>query len=256
MPNYAALIEYDGTRYHGWQRQANSRTIQEEIEKALTISCNQSSIAVTGSGRTDAGVHARGQVAHFSLPANDAITPDKLQRSLNGLLPDEIAILDIDQVPDAFHARFDARSRHYSYYVTLRPAAIERSYRLRLYAESDFDVMNKAARLLIGTHHFGAFCRTKSLTTNRVCEVSHCVWVPENTPGYWRFEIHANRFLHGMVRAIVGTLIEVGTGKIQVNRIPEILASRDRRQAGPAVAPHGLVLERVAYDVEPFAYAG
>ena len=252
MPTCVAMIEYDGTNYHGWQRQANARSVQEELEHALSICCRQPHIAVTGSGRTDTGVHARGQIAHFKVPDDQMPAPPILKKSLNGLLPTDIVVLQCAYASENFHARFDARSRRYHYYVSLEPTALERKFRLKLNYTPDFDRMNAAARLLIGNHHFGAFCRTQSLTTNRVCDVTHAEWMCENDRGNWRFEIKANRFLHGMVRAIVGTLLEVGTGKRAVGSIPDTLASRDRQMAGPATAPHGLVLEEVVYDTPLF----
>lgn len=246
------MIEYDGTDYHGWQRQANAPSVQEELENALSVYCRQPQIAVTGSGRTDTGVHARGQVAHFIVSDKQMSVPRRLKKSLNGLLPADIVVLRCAHVSDNFHARFDARSRRYHYYISFEPTALERRFRLKLNCTPDLDRMNAAARLLIGNQHFGAFCRTQSLTTNRICNVTHAEWICENDRGNWRFEIQANRFLHGMVRAIVGTLLEIGTGKRAIGSIPDTLASRDRRAAGPAAAPHGLVLEEVVYDFPLF----
>ena len=241
------MIEYDGTDYCGWQRQANGPSIQETLESALAICCRQSHVAVTGSGRTDAGVHAKGQVVHFQVPSRQFLAARKFLKSLNGLLPSDIAVLRIARAPENFHARFDAQSRRYHYYVSLGPIALDRRVRVQLNCKPDFDRMNAAARLLVGNRHFGAFCRTQSPTRNRICHVTHAEWIDEDGHGNWRFEIKSNRFLHGMVRAIVGTLLEVGVGKRSVNSISEILASQDRRAGGPAAAPHGLVLEEVLY---------
>lgn len=247
MSTCVAIIEYDGTDYCGWQRQANGPSIQGTVENALAICCRQPHVAVTGSGRTDAGVHARGQVAHFQVPSEQLSAPRRFLKSLNGLLPPDIVVLRIARAPDDFHARFDAQSRCYRYFVSLRPTAVDRRMRVQLNCKPNLDRMNAAARLLIGNLHFGAFCRTQSPTRNRICHVTHAEWIDEDGCGKWRFEIKANRFLHGMVRAIVGTLLDVGVGKRSVNSISETLASQDRRAAGPAAAPHGLVLEKVLY---------
>ena len=240
---YRLLIEYEGTDFRGWQIQPDEPTVQEALEQALEIIL-KTRPAIVGSGRTDTGVHARGQVAHFRT--EQPVNPFRLRRSLNGLLPPTIAVLSVDEAADTFHARYDACRRRYHYYVSTEPRALARRWRWSVRPVPDFDAMNRAAEALLGKQHFGAFCRTRSETENRICTLERALWVPETRPGDWRFEIVADRFLHGMVRAIVGTLIEVGRGKR--SDLPRILATRDRRQAGPAAPAHGLVLEHVAYD--------
>ena len=190
-------------------------------------------------------MHARGQVAHFSTDV--PFDPFRLLGSLRGLLPQTIAVQEIEKAPDGFHARYDARRRRYHYYAGLQPRALERHCRLHLRPAPDFERMSRAAEALIGRHDFDAFCRTSSATRNRVCAVERACWVEDGRPGDWRFEIVADRFLHGMVRAIVGTLLEIGRGRRGVKSLPDVLASRDRRQAGPAAPAHGLVLEEVSY---------
>ena len=244
MPTYRLLIEYDGTDFHGWQVQPDRPSVEAALEGALTTALREPIDAV-GSGRTDAGVHARGQVAHFV--AKQEVDTFRLKRSLNGLLPPTVAVLSVDRAADAFHARYDARQRLYHYHATGRERALDRLTRWTIRPEPDWEAMNEAARHLLGRHHFGAFCLTQSATTNRVCTVERAGWVQEERAGDWRFEIAADRFLHGMVRAIVGTLVEVGHGKRDGASLPDVLATRDRRSAGPAAPAHGLVLQRVTY---------
>jgi tRNA pseudouridine38-40 synthase len=244
------LLEYDGGSFHGWQVQPDGPTVQDALEEALTVLLKYRP-TVTGSGRTDAGVHARGQVAHFDTAA--PLDVFRIRRSLNGLLPRSVRVRRLEETTPDFHARYDARSRRYHYYLSTSPTALEASRRWLLMPEPDFAQMNLAAEKLIGSKNFDAFCRVQSGTTNRVCEVSHARFIPEADvyPGpsteRWRFEIIADRFLHGMVRAIVGTLAEVGWGKRSVDDIDVILESRDRRVAGPAAPAHALVLEHVGY---------
>ena len=222
-------------------------TIQEELEKALGTALRVA-VVITGSGRTDTGVHARGQVAHFDAPDGlDGLDEGKTLASLNGLLPNSIAALALEQAADNFHARFDAVRRCYRYHVSTVEQALDRNYRVRVPAKMNFEEMNRAAASLQGSHDFSAFCRTQSETENRVCTVDAASWRHETRPSDAVFEIVADRFLHGMVRAIVGTLFEIGLGKRSKDDIVRIIATRDRREAGPAAAARGLVLERVDY---------
>lgn len=244
MPTYRMLIEYDGTDFAGWQVQPEAPTVQAALEAALQTAL-RAPVRVTGSGRTDTGVHARGQVAHFATA--QPVDPRRLLASLNGLLPPTVAVLRLAEAAPAFHARYDACARRYHYYVSTAPRALDRAWRWLLRPAPDFDRMNEAAQALCGTHHFGAFCRTASATENRVCAVQEACWVREERPGDAYFRVVADRFLHGMVRAFVGTLVEVGRGRRPVADVARILATRDRRAAGPAAPPHGLVLEAVSY---------
>lgn len=245
MPTYRMLIEYEGTTFHGWQVQPGRPTVQEALEDALEVALRVRP-SVVGSGRTDAGVHARGQMAHFVT--EQPVDTYRLFRSLNGILPGQIAVLGLEIAPEGFHARYSARSRRYHYYVSTKPRAIDRHVRCLIMPSPDFHAMNEAAAYLVGTHDFDAFCRVQSATVNRVCTISRAGWVAEEREGDWRFEIVADRFLHGMVRAIVGTLVEVGHGKRSPDDLPRLIASADRRKAGAAAPAHGLVLEHVGYD--------
>jgi tRNA pseudouridine38-40 synthase len=244
MLTYKLLIEYDGTPFCGWQIQPNGRTIQAELEEALAI-LTKEKINIVGSGRTDSGVHARGQVAHFRTEA--VLDTFKLRRSLDALVPPEIAVRHIEIAPPDFHARFDAKERRYHYYMSTESFALERNFRWFLRPAPNVDAMNEAANFLLGKHHFGAFCLTQSETENRVCTLNRAQWVADTIEGHWHFEIYGDRFLHGMVRAIVGTLVQIGQGKRDVEEMRSILESQDRRRAGFAAPPHGLVLEQVLY---------
>lgn len=244
MPRYKILLEYEGTNYSGWQIQKKDPSIQAVLEKALSVAL-RTPTNVVGSGRTDAGVHARGQVGHFDY--SDAIDEGRLEASLNGLLPDDIAVRAIEPVPDAFHARYDATSRLYRYYVTTGPTALQRRCRVRIQAHTDFELMNSVAPVLVTQADFSSFCRTQSETRNRVCHVKRALWVAEQDD-FYHFEVQADRFLHGMVRAIVGTLLEIGRGIRPATDLSRILDVRDRREAGPAAPAQGLVLEQVTYS--------
>ena len=245
MKNFKLTIEYDGTAYRGWQRQAQGPTIQGEIEKAIR-SMTRAAATLTGSGRTDAGVHALGQVANFRCATR--LSADIFQRGLNSLLPPDIVIRRCEAVAEQFHARFDAQNKTYRYRILNRPtpAAIGRLYAWHVRQTLDRKCMSRAAAHLLGTHDFSAFEASGSPRAHSV----RCVLradVTASEPDGLVVEIQADGFLRFMVRNIVGTLVMVGLGRMPPEAVRRILASRDRAQAGATAPPHGLFLVEVQY---------
>jgi tRNA pseudouridine38-40 synthase len=238
-------IEYDGTNYLGWQVQPNGQTIQGVIQDCLKRLTGESSPLI-GSGRTDAGVHALGQVAHFETKSKmDANT---FQRALNGLLPEDIVIRRAEEVEAEFHARRSARSKVYEYRILncTTPPAIDRQYIWYVPQKVNWDEMKKATHSLVGEHDFSAFRSVGSSTRSSVRNILRADW-KRDKEGLLRFEIEASGFLKQMVRAIVGTLVEVGREKISAQEFKRILESKDRKQAGPTAPAHGLFLKEVKY---------
>jgi tRNA pseudouridine38-40 synthase len=245
LKNFKITIEYDGTDYHGWQRQAEDRTIQGEIEKALmTMTGNK--ITLTAAGRTDAGVHAFGQVANFHC--RTALDPHVFQKGLNSLVPKDIVITSCTQVSAKFHARYDVKSKSYHYRILNRdlPAAIFRKYAWHIRKKLNLDAMAEALCYIIGTHDFKAFQGTGSPRANTVRSVMHANF-EKMDEGYLVFKIQGNGFLRFMVRNIVGTLVDVGLGKITPKDFNNILLSKDRNLAGITAPAHGLFLMNVNY---------
>lgn len=243
--NFKLIIEYDGSSYHGWQRQKNRKTIQGEIEKAI-MTITGKKIALTGSGRTDAGVHAFGQVANFYCDTE--ISPEVFQRGLNGLMPKDIIIKECNTVDEKFHARYDAKTKTYRYKILNRtiPAAICRQYAWFIKKKLDLDAMQSAILHIIGTNDFKAFegaGSPRSSTKRRVINAG----LQQKEKEYLIFEIEANGFLRFMVRNIVGTLLDVGLCKITPDDFKKILLSKDRNLAGATAPPHGLFLMNVKY---------
>ena len=239
MRNFKLTIEYDGTEFHGWQVQPDIRTVQGEIMKALGEL--GSGVAVTGAGRTDAGVHAAGQVANARLETrHDAPT---IARALNAKLPPDVRVKGVEEVPLSFNARFDARNRTYRYIITRRRTPLWRRY-LHFYGgELDILAMRGSARELVGEHDFSSFCSSADSSGSKVCRVIKAELV--EAPPLLSFDIRADHFLHTMVRSIAGTLIEIGAGKSREMR--GIMDRRERGAAGPTLPPNGLYLIEVRY---------
>jgi tRNA pseudouridine38-40 synthase len=243
--NFKLTIEYDGSNYHGWQRQKNDRTIQGVIEMALQT-MTRKQIVLIGSGRTDAGVHAMGQVANFSVETR--LKAENFQRGLNSLLPEDIVIKVCKQVDQKFHARYDVKSKTYQYKIINReiPSAIGRQYAWFIPKQLDLEAMGHAIRYFIGSHDFKAFEGAGSPRSNTTRHVLNAD-LKEEKHGYLVFEIEADGFLRFMVRNIIGTLVDVGLLKLMPDDFKKILHSKDRDQAGLTAPPHGLFLMEVKY---------
>ncbi len=249
MANFKLIIEYDGAAYCGWQRQAGDPTLQETIEIALSVMTKET-IRVIGSGRTDAGVHALGQTAHFHT--RSAIPSQGFQAGLNSLLPDDIVIRACVPVPDDFHARFHARHKTYRYTIRNQPlpAAIGRQYAWHIRKPLDIAAMQAAADHIIGTHDFKSFEGTGSPRADTIRTVLTAD-VMQTPAGDAVFEVVATGFLRYMVRNLTGTLVQVGLGKISTDDFKAVLEARDRHRAGPTAPPHGLSLVSVFYETSP-----
>jgi len=244
VPTFKLVLEYDGTNYHGWQVQPNLPTIQSALEAAISRVA-QHKVNVTAAGRTDAGVHALGQVAHFTTTAR--LTAEEWQRALNGLLPPDIAVQAVEEAPNTFHARFSAKSKLYRYriFARVQRSALSRSKILHYPYPLDLDAMEVACRALIGTHNFSSFQGSTTDTENPVCTITKLT--VDRFGDEVIFEVEGNRFLKQMARAIVGTLLEVGRGKLKAGEVAGILAAKDRTKAGPTAPAHGLYLVKVDY---------
>jgi tRNA pseudouridine38-40 synthase len=239
------VVAYDGTDYSGFQRQANAPTVQEALEATLA-QVTQEAVTVLAAGRTDAGVHATGQVIAFDTAWRHGL--NDLWRALNAVLPADIVFLHLDEAAPDFHPRYDARSRRYRYTVHNAPVRdpLTRRYSLHVAAPLDMAAMERAARLLVGEHDFAAFGRPPKPGRSAVRHVSVAEWGRDGSQQL-HFVIEANAFLYHMVRSIVGTLLQVGQGGMEIEEFAAVLAAHNRDQAGPTAPPHGLCLVEVKY---------
>ena len=243
MQRYFIYLKYDGTNYHGWQVQPNASSVQEELQKALSLVLRHE-MQVVGAGRTDTGVHARMMTAHFD--SDQPIDGVQLTYRLNRILPRDIAIVQVKEVGEEMHARFSATSRTYHYYIHRNKDPFNRTYSWQMHCDLDFDKMNQAAALLLQYDDFAAFCKSNTDVKTTLCHVTEARWV-DHGDGSWHFVITANRFLRNMVRAVVGTLVEVGRGRASIDDFRAIIEGKRRTMAGESMPGNALFLERITY---------
>lgn len=247
MPRYFLHLAYKGTGYHGWQAQPNAPTVQETLDKALRTLLRQA-VETTGCGRTDTGVHATSFVAHFD--SIDTIADEeKLLLQINALLPFSIRVYRISLVHDDAHSRFDARRRAYSYYLHQQPDPFLTDYSWYFPRKLDLEKMNQAAQQCTAHLDFTCFSKAGGQQQTNQCTIYRCAWIP-TTKGL-RLDVAANRFLRGMVRAMVGTMADVGLGKMSLESFHALLQTGSRSDAGQSVPAQGLFLEEVTYDYFP-----
>ena len=244
-------LSYDGARYHGWQIQPNGPSVQEKLQWALSTLLREE-IQVTGAGRTDAGVHARMMVAHFDFNgvweegSGASLDCKQLAYKLNRLLPQDIAVQRVEPVSDEMHARFSALSRTYYYFIHTEKDPFLRTTSCELHYPLDFDRMNEAAAILMEYEDFGAFCKAHANVKTTLCHVTVARW-HQTSPSSWYFEITANRFLRNMVRAVVGTLIDVGRGRLSLDDFRKVIEGKRRTEAGESMPAHALFLVNITY---------
>lgn len=239
---YFLWLSFNGTHYHGWQIQPNGVSVQEKLQQALSLLLREHT-DIVGAGRTDAGVHARTMIAHFDASEIDNLS--LFLKKLNGVLPDDISVWNIKLVKNNAHARFDAYSRTYEYWVITDKNPFYNEWAARVHSTLDFDMMNQAASTLKEYIDFTSFSKLHTDVKTNNCTVTHATW--EKRGDVWVFTITANRFLRNMVRAIVGTLLKVGRGQISVQEFREIIDAKDRTKAGTSAYAHGLYLTEVLY---------
>ena len=242
MQRYFIKLAYDGAPFNGWQIQPNAPTVQQEIENKLSI-ISRKKTAIVGCGRTDSGVHASEYYAHFETDVILDLEPLKFK--LNCMLPKEIAISEIFKVADDVHARFSAKARTYHYFINQEKSAFNHNLSWFMHAPLNVDDMNAACRHLLGKQDFTSFSKLHTQTNTNICTISEAFWVKDGVSLV--FTITADRFLHNMVRAIVGTCIEVGRGKVSLEGFKNVIESKSRQNAGASVPGHGLFLAKIVY---------
>ena len=245
---YFIELAYNGSAYHGWQRQPNAISVQQVLEEALSR-LKRKNISLVGAGRTDTGVHARQMFAHFDL-AEEIVNPQELVFLLNGFLKDDIAIRSIRRVQPDAHARFDATARDYEYHISTAKDPFNAPLHYYLKNSPDIELMNQAAKILLLHEDFQCFSRSNTDVKTFLCTIKNATWQQEGSSLI--FFISANRFLRNMVRAIVGTLLEVGYKKREVKDIEMVIKSKDRGEAGFSAPAQGLYLSRIDYPQNIF----
>ena len=244
---YFIELSFKGTAYHGWQTQPNAMSVQQAIEEAVSVLIKEK-IRLTGAGRTDTGVHANYFVAHFTSWSALPHQLSEIMRKLNHMLPHDIAILSIFPVKYNDHCRFNALSRTYKYFISKRKNPFKQETSYHISTPLNIDEMNKAAAELFKHNDFSSFCRSNTDVGTHICNIIHAGW--EETDEMLVFTIKANRFLRNMVRAIVGTMLEIGYGKLTVESFREIIEAKDRRKAGTSAPARGLFLTDIEYPDE------
>lgn len=236
-------LSFDGAAYHGWQIQPNGMSVQEKVQQCLSTLLSQP-IAVTGAGRTDAGVHARTMVCHFDI--DKELDTDQLCYRLNRILPHDISCQRAERVSEEMHARFSAKRRTYRYFIHTQRDPFLRHYSVETHWKLDFEMMNEAAQWLATQDDFKAFCKAGADIKTTLCQVTTAQWV-STSPTTWYFEIAANRFLRNMVRAVVGTLFEVGRHRMTLEQFREVVTNGTRSDAGESMPANGLFLWDIEY---------
>lgn len=240
---YFIHLAYDGTRYHGWQIQPNGISVEGEIELRLSTLLRQP-IDIVGAGRTDAGVHARHMVAHFDF--EDGGDTKQLCYRLNRMMPPDICIYKIEKVADDLHARFSATSRTYHYYISTKRNPFNRQYTWLCHYDLDFELMNQAAEILMEYKDFASFCKSHTDVKTTLCNIIEAKWIKDDEGCYY-FRIKANRFLRNMVRAVVGTLVEIGRHRLSLDDFRNVIEGKKRTMAGESMPANALFLERIEY---------
>jgi len=244
---YFIQLSYAGTHYHGWQSQPNAVTVQNTLEKALSLLLRYPT-KITGAGRTDAGVHAREMIAHFDTETK--INPEDLTYKLNSFLPKDIAIQKIVLVTNNAHARFDALQRSYQYYIHRHKNPFLTEFSWYFQKDLDIKLMNRAAKALLFYENFQSFSKTHTDVKTYICHIENAEW--QKSEHQLIFNITADRFLRNMVRAIVGTLVEVGLHKLSIDDFVQIIEAKNRSKAGFSVPAQGLFLTKIVYPEEIF----
>lgn len=246
--NIVLLIEYDGTNYSGWQRQKNSNSIQETIERAIEVVTGQK-IFVIGAGRTDAGVHALGQVAHSRIDESFPLPESKIASAINSVLPLDIRIIDAKVTEISFHSTKDAIAREYAYLVTTQNSVFLRNYALYFPFELNLEKLNEVARIFLGEYDFSGFAKKNPSTKSYVCNIEKSQW-EQLSNNIYIYYIKANRFVYGLVRSLVGVMLEVARGRRTTQEVQEVLVTKEKNFPSPLSNPKGLYLARVYYPPE------